>query len=129
MNFVSTLEKNFVEYLKQQMDHSKYEFWNCYTLCFRYEIKHNGRDKLEKHSHKKGSNRLQIQMTHESLYENADLGSAILLKFSWNHTQQNYIGFNPFSFFRRYIYSIWTSQTDIRESKFVTTEGHLLTNS
>ena len=57
MNFVLNLEERFNGYLKQQMEHSMYEFQTLYTY-FRHERKHNGRDKLEKHSHEKGSNRL-----------------------------------------------------------------------
>ena len=38
-------------------------------------------------------------------YVKHSLGSAILLKYSWKNTQQNYIGFNPFSFFKRYIHN------------------------
>ena len=48
---------------------------------------------------------------------------------SKTYTTKITLVFNPFSFFRRYIYSIRISQTDIRESKFVTTKGHPLTNS
>ena len=57
MNSVSTLEENFGEYLKQQTEHSKYDP-SCYTLSLRYERKQNERDKMEKHSHKKGNNRI-----------------------------------------------------------------------
>ena len=34
---------------------------------FRHEEKHNGKIKLEKHSHKKGKYILQHEITHESL--------------------------------------------------------------
>ena len=58
MNSVSTLEENFGEYLKQQMEHSKYEFRDVYSLSLGYERKQNRRDKLEKNSHKKGNKKL-----------------------------------------------------------------------
>ena len=62
--------------------------------------------------------------------KNVDLGFAIILKLSWRtYTAKDYNGFNPLYLFKRYNYSIWISQTDIWESKFVTTEGHPLTNS
>ena len=62
--------------------------------------------------------------------KNVDLGFAIILKLSWRtYIAKDYNGFNPLSFFKRYNYSICISQTDIWESKFVTTEGHPLTNS
>ena len=39
--------------------------------------------------------------------KNTNLGSAIILKLSWKtYTAKDYNGFNPFSFFGRYIYSI-----------------------
>ena len=39
--------------------------------------------------------------------KNTDLDSAIILKLSWKtYTAKDYNGFNPFSFLRRYIYSI-----------------------
>ena len=39
---------------------------------FIHEGRHNGKIKLEKHSHKKGKYRLQHEITHESL-QNANL--------------------------------------------------------
>ena len=57
MNYALTLEESYSGYLKQQMEHSMYEFQTVIHL-FRHGRKHNGRDQLEKHSHEKGSNRL-----------------------------------------------------------------------
>ena len=57
MNSILTLEESFSGHLKEQTEHSMYEFRLLYTY-FRHERKHNGRDKLEKHSHEKGSNLL-----------------------------------------------------------------------
>ena len=48
-------------------------------------------------SNKKGSYKLQIRMTHESLYENIDLGSAIILKFSRKTHTAKLQWFQPFS--------------------------------
>ena len=46
MNYVLTLQESFSGYLKQQTEHSMYEFQTLYT-CFIHEGKHNGGDKLE----------------------------------------------------------------------------------
>ena len=67
MNSVLTLEENFGEYLKQQIEHSKYEFQT--VIHYVLDMKENKIVEInwKNNSHKKGSYRLQIRTTHESL--------------------------------------------------------------
>ena len=62
---------------------------------FRHEGKHNGKIKLEKHSHKKGKYRLQHEITHESL-KDANFQICNFIKEILEYTNlQNLTGSNP----------------------------------
>ena len=61
---------------------------------FRHEGKHNGKIKLEKHSHKKGKYRLQHEITQESL-KNANFQLCNFKEILEDTNLQNLTGSNP----------------------------------